>query len=200
MRKIVGWLIGVALAAAIMVGPSLGQDASGLMITEAGLIDVTTNTIVLDINNLKNSLEGPAAKYFKIKYFKDDEQYTLCGKIGAGLKEFELWRNGKLEACGGGSESGSTAQLVFVGSLADRQGAKTGVLLSEIRDYKPFRDCVENEEGGVNCTSTATHLLWYDIENCNTSQQITSAIFKKRKGQFRICAIHLMQPLRSREQ
>src|SRR5262245_65411977 len=107
MRKVVGWLIGVALAAAIMVGPSLGQHASGLMITEAGLIDVTTNTIVLDINNLKNSLEGPAARYFKIKHFKDPiDQSGYCGQFPLG--EFELWRNGQLETCG---EGGSPARL-----------------------------------------------------------------------------------------
>ena len=83
---------------------------------------------------------------------------------------------------------------------ADCHGAKTGVFLSEVRDYSPLRDCVENEEGGVNCASTVTHLLCYDIEHCNTSQQITSVIFKKRKGQFRICSIHLMQPLTSQRQ
>ena len=37
---------------------------------------------------------------------------------------------------------------------ADCHGAKTGVFLSEVRDYSPLRDCVENEEGGVNCAST----------------------------------------------
>jgi hypothetical protein len=52
----------------------------------------------------------------------------------------------------------------------------------------------------MNCASTVTHLLWYDIEHCNTSQQITAVIFKKRKGQFRICSIHLMQPLSSQRQ
>ena len=29
---------------------------------------------------------------------------------------------------------------------ADRHGAKTGVFLSEVRDYRPLRDCVENEK------------------------------------------------------